>query len=162
MSWQQVSRIKWHHNVISWRSIRYSFVETSKETVIFFYQKDRQMSRKDNKYVTALRFRLHWALASKQSQRCDDPSNSHLIENDKTKWSRSRMVCNPFWSDSIVFNEITTASIITARTFRWRWRSYSFSRLLKMLNSRIDALILQWKSKEITFLFQWWKKKRNK
>ena len=26
-----------------------------------------------------------------------------------------------------------------------------------MLNSRIDALILQWKSKEITFLFQRWK-----
>ena len=65
------------------------------EKQLLFHQKDRLISWKDKKYVTALRVHLHWASASKQSQRFDDPSNTYLIENTGNKWSLSRMGLQP-------------------------------------------------------------------
>ena len=49
----------------------------------------------------------------RQRQRCDDACDSVLIENNGVtpEW-----VCNPFSSDSTVFNKNRIASIITALT----------------------------------------------
>ena len=48
------------------------------------------------------RVRLHQASASMPQQLCDDASNSVLIENNVVApdWG-----CNPFSSDTVVFNE---------------------------------------------------------
>ena len=51
----------------------------------------------------------------RQRQRCNEASDTALIENNGVtpKW-----VATPFWSDSIVFNENSIASIVTALTLR--------------------------------------------
>ena len=64
-----------------------------------------------------LRARLHQASASTLRQLFDDTSCSHWKQ-----WSCSRLGCNPFSSDSIAFNENSTASIITELSQRWRGR----------------------------------------
>ena len=48
-----------------------------------------------------------------QRQRCDYACDSVLIENSRVAW---KWVANPFWSNSIVFNENRIASIITVLT----------------------------------------------
>ena len=59
-----------------------------------------------------LRAHLHWASASIQRQRCNDASNTYLIENSGApEWG-----CNPIWSESIVFNERNVDSILAALT----------------------------------------------
>ena len=57
-----------------------------------------------------IRARLHLASESTLQQLCDDTSNTVLIENNGVtpEWG-----CNPFSSDSIVFNENSMASVIT-------------------------------------------------
>ena len=57
-----------------------------------------------------IRARLHLASESKLQQLCDNTSNIALIENNRVV---SDWVCNPFSSDSIVFNENSIASVIT-------------------------------------------------
>ena len=52
-------------------------------------------------------------LMRNSEQRCDDACDSALIENSGVAW---KWVANPFWSDSIVFNESRISSVITALT----------------------------------------------
>ena len=59
--------------------------------------------------VFCVRARLHQASESMLQQLCDDASNTVLTENNGVAW---RWVATPFWSDSIVFNENSIASII--------------------------------------------------
>ena len=61
---------------------------------------------------------LHKTSASILWQLCDDPSNSVLIENDRIapEWG-----CNPFSSDSIVFNENRITSAIAELSQCWCW-----------------------------------------
>ena len=56
-----------------------------------------------------VRFRLHQKSASTLRQLCNDASNTVLIENNAgaPDWG-----CNPFPSDSIVFNENKITSVI--------------------------------------------------
>ena len=60
--------------------------------------------------LRALRAHLHQASASTLRQFCDDTRDSVLFENNEIapEWG-----CNPFLSDSIVFNKNRIASIIT-------------------------------------------------
>ena len=49
----------------------------------------------------------------RQRERCDDACDCVLIENNRVA---SEWVCNPFSSDSTVFNENRIASVIAALT----------------------------------------------
>ena len=64
-------------------------------------------------YRNTVRVRLHRASASTLLQLCDDASNTVLIANNgvAAEWG-----CNPFSSNSIVFNENSIASVITEMT----------------------------------------------
>ena len=61
---------------------------------------------------------LGFAYTERQRQRCNDASNTGLIENNAVtpKW-----VATPFWSDSIVFNEKRIASVITELSQHHCW-----------------------------------------
>ena len=63
--------------------------------------------------------RLHQALASILQQLCNGASDTALIENNEVAPESG---CNPFSSDTIVFNENSFASIITELSQRWRLR----------------------------------------
>ena len=56
-----------------------------------------------------LRARLHQVSASMLPQLCDDTSDTVLIENSEVTPEGD---CNPFLSDSIIFNENSIASVI--------------------------------------------------
>ena len=66
-----------------------------------------------------LKVRLHQATAPTLRQYCNDPSGTAFIENNVVtpKW-----VATLFWSNSIVFNESSIASVIAVLSQRWRWR----------------------------------------
>ena len=63
-----------------------------------------------NKRFQSLRAQLYQASESTLRQLCNNVSDTALIENSRVapEW-----VCNPFLSDSIVFNENNIASIVT-------------------------------------------------
>ena len=58
----------------------------------------------------SVRARSHRASESTVQQLCDDASDTVLIENNGVAPKR---VATPIWSDSIVFNENSIASVIT-------------------------------------------------
>ena len=65
-----------------------------------------------------LRARLHQASKSMLWKLCDDTGDTALIENNgvASEWG-----CNPFSSDSIVFNENSIASVIAELLQHWCW-----------------------------------------
>ena len=71
-------------------------------------------------FIFRARACLHQVSASTLQQLSDDTSDSVLIENNgvTTEWG-----CNPFSSDSIVFNQNRIGSVIVELSQRWCWRS---------------------------------------
>ena len=81
-------------------------------------------------YIPAKRVRCNFMLGpiytKRQRQRKVNAAMILVIQLSLKSMEAKRVApewgCNPFWSDSIDFNDSHATSVITPLTLRWRWR----------------------------------------